>query len=201
MWASLVKSKILQKHQFWRIFCFFHFCSKWSPFSSVSVNKCQFLIEILSFLKEISSVFESVNFWWRCFLLVKNNNFGKNDNWFFYAKIVRFWANEWNSKSSDKIMSCKLWGKVKSVSEYQFWCKNVNIEILGEMLTFSLSVPYNWKWLCYCKICLFFEEFFHFCSQWSQLSNILVFNGDIKYSKRSVFCFWKESIFGRVVLF
>ena len=36
-------------------------------------KKCQFLIEILSFLKEISSVFESVNFWWRCFLLVKNN--------------------------------------------------------------------------------------------------------------------------------
>ena len=31
--------------------------------------------QILSFLKEISSVFESVNFWWRCFLLVKNNIF------------------------------------------------------------------------------------------------------------------------------
>ena len=38
-------------------------------------QKCQFLIDILSFLKEISSVFESVNFWWRCFLLVKNNIF------------------------------------------------------------------------------------------------------------------------------
>ena len=33
------------------------------------------LFEILSFLKEISSVFESVNFWWRCFLLVNNNIF------------------------------------------------------------------------------------------------------------------------------
>ena len=49
-------------------------------------QKCQFLIEILSFLKEISSVFESVNFWWRCFLLVKNN--------IFMQKIVSFWANE-----------------------------------------------------------------------------------------------------------
>ena len=49
-------------------------------------QKCQFLIEILSFLKEISSVFESVNFWWRCFLLAKNN--------IFMQKIVRFWANE-----------------------------------------------------------------------------------------------------------
>ena len=38
-------------------------------------QKCQFLIEILSFLKEISSVFESVKFWWRCFLLVKNKMF------------------------------------------------------------------------------------------------------------------------------
>ena len=37
MWASLVKSKILQKQQFWRIF--FHFCSKWSPFSKMLVFK------------------------------------------------------------------------------------------------------------------------------------------------------------------
>ena len=48
-------------------------------------QKCQFLIDILSFLKEISSVFESVKFWWRCFLLVKKT---------FYAKSVTFWANE-----------------------------------------------------------------------------------------------------------
>ena len=111
MWASLVKSKILQKHQFWRIFLFFvanghHF------------QKCQSLIEILSFLKEISSVFESVNFWWRCFLLVKNN--------IFYAKIVSFWAYEWISKNSDKTMSCKLWGKITSVS--------VNINFGAKML-------------------------------------------------------------------
>ena len=48
-------------------------------------QKCQFLIDILSFLKEISSVFESVNFWWHCFLLVKIT---------FYTKSVSFWANE-----------------------------------------------------------------------------------------------------------
>ena len=41
-------------------------------------QKCQFLIEILSFLKEISSVFESVNFWWCCFLLVKITFLCKN---------------------------------------------------------------------------------------------------------------------------
>ena len=49
-------------------------------------QKCQFLIKILSFLEEISSGFESVNFWWRCFLLVKNN--------IFMQKASVFWANE-----------------------------------------------------------------------------------------------------------
>ena len=49
-------------------------------------------------------------------------------------------------------MSCKLWGKVTSVSvisilvqKCQFCAKK--IEILGEMLTFSLSVHYYWNWL------------------------------------------------------
>ena len=60
-------------------------------------------------------------------------------------------------------MSCKLWGKVTSVSV------NINfgarmsmfyekIKILGEMLTFSLSVHYYWKWLSFCKICLYLEK-------------------------------------------
>ena len=60
-------------------------------------------------------------------------------------------------------MSCKLWGKVTSVSV------NINfgagmslfyekIEILGEMLNFSLSVHYYWKWLSFCHICLFLEK-------------------------------------------
>ena len=60
-------------------------------------------------------------------------------------------------------MSCDLWGKVTSVSvninfgaKMSILCKKC--EILGEMLTFSLSVPYYWKWLCCCKICLFLEK-------------------------------------------
>ena len=35
--------------------------------------------------------------------------------------------------------------------------------ILGEMLTFSLSVHYYWKWLSFCKICLFSEKCDIFC--------------------------------------
>ena len=106
------KIEILQKEQFWRFF--FIFVANGHHF-----QKCQFLIEILSFLKEISSVFESVNFWWRYFLLVKNNILCKN---------VGFWAYEWISKNSDKIMSCKLWGKIASVS--------VNINFGAKMLIF-----------------------------------------------------------------
>ena len=52
----------------------------------------------------------------------------------------------------------------KCFCQYQFWCKNVNFvqkkknEILREMLTFSLSMHYHWKWLSFCKICLFLEK-------------------------------------------
>ena len=60
-------------------------------------------------------------------------------------------------------MLCKLWGKVTSVSvninfgaKMSILCKRN--EILGEMLTFSLSVHYCWKWLSFCNICLFLEK-------------------------------------------
>ena len=51
----------------------------------------------------------------------------------------------------------------KCFCQYQFWCKNVNFvqkknEILREMLTFSLSMHFHWKWLSFCKICLFLEK-------------------------------------------
>ena len=50
----------------------------------------------------------------------------------------------------------------KCFCQYQFWYKNVNFvqkkEILREMLTFSLSVDYYWKWLSFCKMCLFLEK-------------------------------------------
>ena len=60
-------------------------------------------------------------------------------------------------------MSCKLWGKVTSVSvninfgaKMSILCEK--IEILGEMWIFSLSVHYYWKWSSFCKICLFLEK-------------------------------------------
>ena len=67
---------------------------------------------------------KSVNFWWR-FHLLKNN---------ILCKSVSFLANDWISKYSDKIMSCKLWGKVTSVS--------VNINFGARM---SLFYEKNWN--------------------------------------------------------
>ena len=61
-------------------------------------------------------------------------------------------------------MSCKLWGKVTSVSVNMNFGAKVSIfyekkiEILGRMLTFSLSVHYYWNWLSFCKICLYLEK-------------------------------------------
>ena len=60
-------------------------------------------------------------------------------------------------------MSCKLWGKVTSVSVNinfgarmsLFYEKNW---IFGRNVDFSLSVHYYWKWLSYCKICLVLEK-------------------------------------------
>ena len=51
----------------------------------------------------------------------------------------------------------------KCFCQYQFWCKNVIIlwkkcEILGEMLTFSLSVHYYWKWLSFLQNMLIFRK-------------------------------------------
>ena len=104
-------------------------------------------MEILIILKEVSSVYE------KCQFLVALFSFGKKIT--FYAKSVSFLANEWISKFSDEIMSRKLWGKVTSVSvninfgaKMSILCKK-KIEILPEMLTFSLSVHYYWKCLSF----------------------------------------------------
>ena len=51
-----------------------------------SFQKCSFLVEILSFLKEVFSVFE------KCQILMALFIFGKKYN--FYAKSVSFWPNE-----------------------------------------------------------------------------------------------------------
>ena len=68
-------------------------------------------------------------------------------------------------------MSCKLGGKITSVSvnmnfgaKMSILCeKNWNF---GGNVDFSLSVHYYWKWLSFCKMCLFF-----FYKKWLLVSN------------------------------
>ena len=108
-------------------------------------QKLQFLVDIVSFLREVFSVFE------KCQFLVALFPFGKKCH--FYAKSVSFWPNKWIFKYSDKIISCK----------HQFLCKTVNfgkkkIEFREKCWFFQTIVHYYWKWTSYWKTCLFSEN-------------------------------------------
>ena len=92
---------------------------------SILVQKCHFCAKRIEILGKMLTFSLSVHYYWHCFLLVEIT---------FYAKSVSFWTNEWISKYSDKIMSCKLWGKVTSVS--------VNINFGAKM---SFLCEKNWN--------------------------------------------------------
>ena len=141
---------------------------------------------------------KSVNFCWHCFLLVKIT---------FYAKSVSFWANEWISKYSDKIMSCKLWGKVTSVSvNINFWCKNVNF--VRKELKFGRNVEFFIKCGLLLKVIIFLQNVLIFRKKWLLVWRFIYINKVSNSDKKTilnilkgVFSVFEVSIFGRVVLF
>ena len=100
-----------------------------------SFQKCSFLVEILSFLKELFSVFE------KCQILMALFLFGKK--YHFMQKVLVFGQMSEFLSTVIKSSRAKLWGKVTSVFfNINFLCKTVNflgkkIEILWEILTFS----------------------------------------------------------------
>ena len=100
-----------------------------------SFQKCSFLVEILSFLKEVFSVFE------KCQILMALFLFGKK--YHFMQKLLVFGQMSEFLSTVIKSSRAKLWGKCNECfSQHHFLCKNVNflgkkIEILWEMLTFS----------------------------------------------------------------
>ena len=100
-----------------------------------SFQKCSFLVEILSFLKEVFSVFE------KCQILMALFLFGKK--YHFMQKVFVFGQRSEFLSTVIKSSHAKLWGKVTSVFlNINFLCKTVNflgkkIEILWEILTFS----------------------------------------------------------------
>ena len=120
-----------------------------------SFQKCSFLGDILSFLKEVFSVFE------KCQILMELFLFGKK--YHFVQKVLVSWQKDWIFKYSDKIMSCKLWNKVTSVFLNINFC--AKLSILGKKIEFrekcwffQTIVHYYWKWSCYWKTCLFSEN-------------------------------------------
>ena len=121
-----------------------------------SFQKCSFLVEILSFLKEVFSVFE------KCQILMVLFLFGKN--YHFMQKVFVFGQRSEFLSTVIKSSRAKLWGKV--FLNINFLCKTVNflgkkIEILWEILTFSnncaLLVSVN------ILTCLFSENFDFLC--------------------------------------
>ena len=99
-----------------------------------SFQKCSFLVEILSFLKEVFSVFE------KCQILMALFIFGKK--YHFYAKVLVFGQMSEFLSTVIKSSRAKLWGKVTSVFLNINFCAKMSI--LGEkklkfweILTFS----------------------------------------------------------------
>ena len=141
-------------------------------------------MDIVSFLREVFSVFE------KCQFLVALFPFGKKMS--FYAKSVSFWPNEWIFKYSDKIMSCKLWSKVTSVFLNINFCAKMSIlgkkiEFREKCWFFQTSVHYYWKWTSYWKTCLFSKNCDFLC--------------DCLYTSRNCRILIKTSIFLRKCLF
>ena len=113
-------------------------------------------MEILSILKEVSSVFEKCQFLVAFFFWEKIT---------FYAKSVSFWANEWISKYSDKTVSCKLWGKVTSISV------NINFGAKTSILceknwNFGRNVDFFIKCALLLKVIIFLQNMLIFLEKW-----------------------------------
>ena len=84
-----------------------------------SFQKCSFLVEILSFLKEVFSIFE------KCQILMALFLFGKK--YHFMQKVFVFGQMSEFLSTVIKSIHAKLWGKVTSdFLNINFLCKTVN---------------------------------------------------------------------------
>ena len=121
-----------------------------------SFQKCSFLVEILSFLKEVFSVFE------KCQILMALFLFGKK--YHFMQKVLVFGQRSEFLSTVIKSSRAKLRGKVTSVFLNINFCAKLNF--LGKKLKFcekfwlfQTIVLYWWVWISYWKTCLFSENF------------------------------------------
>ena len=105
------------KRKFWRntnIEGYFYFLANGHSF-----QKCSFLVEILSFLKEVFSVFE------KCQILMALFLFGKK--YHFMQKVLAFGQRSEFLSTVIKSSRAKLWGKVTSVFLNINFCAKLSI--------------------------------------------------------------------------
>ena len=138
-----------------------------------SFQKCSFLVEILSFLKEVFSVFE------KCQILIALFLFGKK--YHFMQKVLVFGQMSEFLSTLIKSSRAKLWGKVTSVFLNINFCAKLSIlgkkiEIREKCWFFQTIVHYYWKWTSYWKTCLFSEncDFLCDCLYTSRNCRILI---------------------------
>ena len=125
-----------------------------------SFQKCSFLVEILSFLKEVFSVFE------KCQILMALFLFGKK--YHFMQKVLVFGQMSEFLSTVIKSSRAKLWGKVTSVFlNINFLCKTVNF--WGKKLNFVRNFDF-FKQLCSTSECeyligkhAYFQNILTFC--------------------------------------
>ena len=121
-----------------------------------SFQKCSFLVEILSFLKEVFSVFE------KCQILMALFLFGKE--YHFMQKVLVFGQRSEFLSTVIKSSRAKLWGKVTSVFLNINFCAKLSIfwekklKFCEKCWLFETIVHYYWKWISYWKTCLFSEN-------------------------------------------
>ena len=117
-------------------------------------------MDIVSFLREVLSVFE------KCQFLVALFPFGKKCH--FMQKVLVF--GQMSEFLSTVIKSCRANFGVKwrvffstsiFVQKCQFWKKK--IEFREKCWFFQTSVHYYWKWISYWKTCSFSENFDFLC--------------------------------------
>ena len=121
---------------------------------------------------------KSVNFWCHCFLLLKNN---------ILCKKRQFFGNEWISKFIDKIMSCKLWGKVTSVSVIINFGAKVSI-LCGKHWNFVRNVDFFIKCALLLKVIIFLQNMLIFSKMWLLVWRFIYIN-KVSNSEKKTFNF------------
>ena len=122
-----------------------------------SFQKCSFLVEILSFLKEVFSVFE------KCQILMALFLFGKK--YHFMQKVLVFGQRSEFLSTVIKSSRAKLWGKVTSVFLNINFCAKLSI-FWEKNWNFVRNFDF-FKQLCECEYLIgkhaYFQKILTFC--------------------------------------